>query len=256
MKIKSSLLIVALGLVTSVAHATDTSASSASLRASMSSKIEEARVKKFTLELQQRFPAAANAKVNRAFGDFYSVVRGNEVLFINEDLSILINGDVMDLRGNRSLTASLRNTSREKIAVAELNLKDAIRFGNGPDVLYVFSDPDCPFCRQLEAELEKLQNVSVYVFPFPISGLHPTAAATAESIWCAEDRAAAWRRYMTKGEKPADAKCDNPIDRNIAAAGKYQLHGTPAIVFSDGAVVPGKVPAAVITAQIAASKKQ
>jgi thiol:disulfide interchange protein DsbC len=256
MKIKSLLLIAALGFVTSVTQATDVKPSPPSLSSSMSASIEEARIKKFTLELQQKFPMTANAKVTRAFGDFYSVVRGNEVLFINEDLSILINGDVMDLRGNKSLTASLRNTSRDKINVADLNLKDAIKFGNGQNVLYVFSDPDCPFCRQLETELDKLQDVSVYVFPFPISGLHPTAAATAESIWCAKDRAEAWRNYMTKGEKPIEAKCANPIERNIAAAGKYQLYGTPAIIFSDGAVVPGKVPASVITAQIAASKKQ
>lgn len=255
---KKFLLTVGLSasLVTSHVDAADKAVHATSLSAAMSGNIEEARLKKFKTDLQQKFPMTADAVVKKSFGDFYSVVRGNEVLFVKEDLSILINGDVMDLRANQSLTAALRSAARPKIQVGELNLKDAIKIGNGKDVLYVFSDPDCPYCRQLETEFDKLKDVTVYVFPFPIAGLHPNATSIAESIWCSPDQAAAWHGYLTQGKSPVAAKCANPLERNIAAAGKYQLFGTPALVFSDGFVLPGAVPASVITAQIAASKKQ
>jgi thiol:disulfide interchange protein DsbC len=250
-----SVLALSVFFVAGHAGAADKGAVDSSLSAAMSGGIEKARLEKFKAALQQKFPMTADATIHRAFPDFYSVVRGNEVLFVKEDLSILINGDVMDLRGNQSLTMALRNAVRPKIDVKELNLADAIKFGAGRDVLYVFSDPDCTFCRQLETEIEQVKDVTVYVFPFPIAGLHPNAALVAESIWCAPDKATSWRDYLTKGQVPGPATCANPIERNIAAASKYKLLGTPAIVFSDGFVIPGKVPASVITAQIAASKK-
>lgn len=225
------------------------------LEAAIAGGLEQTRLDAFKTRLAQKFPMTADAVVKKAFGDFYSVVRGNEVLFVKEDLAILINGEVMDLQANRSLTGELRNAARAKINVAELDVRDAIKIGSGADVLYVFSDPDCPYCRQVETELGKLQDVTVYVFPFPISGLHPNAAALAESIWCSGDRASAWRAYLIEGKQPAAATCANPIDKNIAAAKRFQLFGTPALVFSDGFVIPGAVPASVITAQIAASKK-
>lgn len=208
----------------------------------------------FVDDLHARFPMTSDAKVSKAFGNFYSVVRGNEVLFINEDLTILINGDVQDLKTNRSLTTTLRDAARPKIKVADLDLKDAIRIGTGSQRIYVFSDPDCPYCKRLEGELGKLVDVEVYVFPFPITALHPDAALVAQDIWCSADRASAWQSYLLKGVKPAKGTCSNPLDRNIALSKKYQIFGTPAIIFEDGKVIPGAVPASTIMAQLATYK--
>ena len=67
----------------------------------------------FAQDLTAKFPNAAGAKVEKAFADFYSVVKGNEVVFVREDLSILINGDVIDLaNGGKSLTAQLRDANK------------------------------------------------------------------------------------------------------------------------------------------------
>jgi len=234
----------------------------------------------FLNDLHKRFPQTQGAKVEKAFGNFYSVVQGGEILFVNEDLSILINGEVIDLVKNRSITQDLRESGRPKVPVSELNLKDAIKFGNGPDKIYVFSDPDCPYCRQLEREFDKLQGVTIYIFPFPLVSLHPNAANVSESIWCSSDRAAAWHNYVgrtaetgatTAGGKPVPqmfrnkkdaiselkpAHCDNPILRNLAVGEKYQLLGTPAIVLSSGRVIPGYVPAARLQAEIEKAKHE
>lgn len=210
----------------------------------------------FLHDLHAKFPETKEAVVKKSFGNFYSVVRGSEVIYINEDLTILINGDVVDLKGNRSLTNALREANRPKFDPAELREADAIRMGSGSRRLFVFSDPDCAFCRQLQGELGKLTNVTVYILPFPLTGLHPNAAAIAENIWCAEDRTAAWNGYLLRGVKPAEKSCSNPLERNAALAAKYRVLGTPAIVFEDGSVVPGAVPASTIEARLAALTKK
>jgi len=210
----------------------------------------------FLQDLHAKYPQTKDAVVKKSFGNFYSVVRGNEVLYINEDLSILINGDVVDLQANRSLTSALREANRPKFDPSELHESDAIKMGTGTRKIFVFSDPDCPFCRQLQAELGKLQNVAVFVLPLPLTGLHPNAATVAENIWCASDRATAWNGYLLRGVKPDAKACSNPLVRNAALAAKYRVLGTPAIVFEDGSVVPGAVPASAIEARLAALAKK
>lgn len=212
----------------------------------------------FLQDLHAKFPQTRDAVVKKSFGNFYAIVRGNEVIYINDDLSILINGDVVDLKENRSLTGALREANRPRVDPADLRAAetDAIRMGTGKRKVFVFSDPDCPYCRQLQGELGKLQDVSVFVLPLPLASLHPNAATIAENIWCAADRAAAWNAYLLRGQKPVDRKCSNPLDRNAALATKYRVLGTPAIVFEDGSVVPGAVPASMIEARLAALAKK
>lgn len=209
----------------------------------------------FAKDLVERFPNVAGGKIERAFPGFWSVTKGSEVVFIRDDLSILINGEVVDLVANKSLTAQLRAANKPKLDISELKLEDAIKFGSGSRRLFVFTDPDCPYCRQLETELDKLTDVQVFVFPFPLTGLHPNARVVSESIWCQIDRATAWKSYLQKDKNPTFATCDNPISRNLALGAKYQIQGTPALIFEDGSVIPGLMPAARIEAQLAASKK-
>jgi thiol:disulfide interchange protein DsbC len=210
----------------------------------------------FLQDLYVKYPAAKDAVVKKAFGNFYSVIRGNEVVFINEDLTILINGDVVDLKANRSLTTTLRDANRPKFSLSDLRETDAIKLGKGSRRIFVFSDPDCPYCRQLQTELGKLTDVAVHVYPFPLTTLHPAAAAIAEGIWCSTNPAAAWNDYLLKGIKPVEKTCANPMERNAALAAKYRVFGTPAIVFEDGSVLPGAVPAATIEARLAALVKK
>lgn len=209
----------------------------------------------FPARLLKKFPTTAGAKVKPAFAGFYSVVKGSEVLFISDDLSILINGEVVDLGANKSLTGELKQANRPKVDLSLLNPADAIAFGSGTRTLYVFSDPDCPHCRALEVDLKQLRDTRVYVFPFPLTGLHPRAAEVAESIWCSApaERQAAWQAYLLLGTEPAPRRCDNPLARNLAIGQSMQINGTPALIFSDGTLIPGRVPLATIESQLQAA---
>jgi thiol:disulfide interchange protein DsbC len=108
----------------------------------------------------------------------------------------------------------------------------------------------------LEKELAKLQGVTIYIFPYPLAGLHPNAVSMAEKIWCSDNKALAWDNYLQSGVKPADAHCATPIERNLAFGAKNKIFGTPSIIFSDGKMVPGLMPAAAIQTQIANSKSK
>jgi len=196
----------------------------------------------FSAVLTAKYPGAVGSKIAPAFPGFWSVIKNGEVLYFNDELSIMISGDVVDLKANQSISAKLRSENEPKIDTAQLNLKDAIKLGSGSRVLYVFSDPDCPYCRQLEPVLRQLQDATVYIFPMPLVQLHPNAKIVAESIWCQINREHAWKSYMDMGIAPKASKCANPIDRNLALAQSLNIQGTPAIIFADGSIIPGAVP--------------
>lgn len=197
----------------------------------------------FASDLAQKFPAVAGAKIEPAFPGFYSVVKGEEILFVREDLSVLITGDVIDLKTNRSMTAQLRAANPRKVRVSDLRLEDSIPFGKGTRTLYVLADPDCGYCKQLQRELAKLENVKVHLFPFPLTALHPNAGSVSESIWCQADRAGAWTNYVLNGKQPPSKTCANPLGRNMKFAESYAIRGTPTLIFADGSVIQGALTA-------------
>ena len=61
-----------------------------------------------------------------------------------------------------------------KIDVKSLPLNQAIKYvkGKGERTLYIFSDPDCPYCQRLEQNMVGVDNVTVYVFLYPLTSLH------------------------------------------------------------------------------------
>lgn len=144
-------------------------------------------------------------------------------------------------------------TSATTISFEQLPLSDAIKTvrGAGQRRVAVFSDPNCPYCKQLEAELASLDNITIYTFLLPFLGeMKPIA------VWCAMDRAAAWRRLMLDGNDSllnASTACDHPIDRNLALARQFGIHGTPTLIWADGTRSEGFVGRTVIESRLAAA---
>lgn len=136
-----------------------------------------------------------------------------------------------------------REDDTSSVPVQALPFVDAIKTvrGNSSRTLVVFSDPACPYCRQLEPELEKLSNVTIYTFVVPLQG-----SALPASIWCAADRQKAWREYMLHGDQSLLAtgtSCAHPLERNLALAQRLKVRGTPTIFYADGRRSDGYVDA-------------
>ncbi|GLW61538.1 protein disulfide-isomerase [Hydrogenophilus thermoluteolus] len=208
--------------------------------------------------LKERYPSTQINEVRESvIAGLYEVVMGRNIAYTDETGRYVLFGHIFDMQAQKDLTAE-RLEEINKIDVASLPLEDAIKIvkGDGSRKLYVFSDPDCPFCQRLEREtLPKIDNVTIYTFLFPLEGLHPDAKRKAEAIWCAKDRAKAWEAFMREGKMPEEAKCDNPIERNIQLGERLGFNGTPTILLEDGKVIPGFLPAEQLEQRMSGEKR-
>ncbi len=157
------------------------------------------------------------------------------------------------VNGARGSAPESVRTAAAPVAFDRLPLSDAIKTvrGNGQRKVAVFSDPNCPYCKQLEPELAALDNVTLYTFLVPFQG-----EAKPIAIWCAGDRAEAWQRLMLHGDDRAlktDAACDHPIARNLELAHQLGVQGTPTLIWADGSRTDGFVRRAVLEARLAKS---
>jgi len=122
----------------------------------------------------------------------------------------------------------------------ELALKE-VR-GDGRRRMIVFEDPYCPYCKELEMTLGRLDNVTVYVFLYPI--LTDDSVVKAKSIWCSTDRLSAWHDWMRDRRAPrAAGTCAAPIAEVLAFGKRLRVSGTPTIFFADGRRVSGAISA-------------
>ena len=193
--------------------------------------------------LETKMPGVRVRTVTKApYADLYEVVaNGFNVFYTDEKGEVAFVGKVVDLRTRADLTER-RVEQLMTIDFSRLPLDKAIRRvkGNGSRRLALFSDPDCPYCRELEKELESVTDVTTYTFLLPLTSIHPDAMRKAQLIWCAADRAKAYDELMLKAKEPAgDGKCETPIDDIVALARELWIEGTPGMVFGSGKLVPG-----------------
>ncbi|KQQ44675.1 hypothetical protein ASF61_21340 [Duganella sp. Leaf126] len=220
--------------------------------------------------LAQRYPSTTFGAIARTpVPGLWEVWMGSNVAYMTDEGRHFIFGHLYDMQTQTDLTAASKNATlrqdqpdRPRLAFQELPLADAIKTvrGSGARQLAVFSDPHCPYCRQLEQELAKLDNVTIYTFLFPLASLHPQATAVAQAIWCQADRAVAWRDFNQTGKPPKSAKpakslssiaCSTPIARNVALAERSGISGTPYILFANGGSAAGAMSAAELEARLA-----
>lgn len=216
----------------------------ATLMLATSAQANEAVIRK---NLSSQFPGAQiSSVVKTPYSGLFEVYLDGQLVYVDAKANHVFIGDVIDLKNRRNLTQERLN-KLQAVDWKALPLGNALKTvkGNGARKLVVFSDVDCPYCRKFEAELTKVDNITVYTFLYPIEGLHPKALQTSKQIWCAPDRNKAWNDYITSGAVPNnDGKCNNPVDETVALGAKLKVSGTPTLIFADGQRVPGMVPAA------------
>jgi thiol:disulfide interchange protein DsbC len=200
--------------------------------------------------MKEKYPATQVSAVNASpIAGLYEVVMGKNIAYTDNAARFVIFGHVFDMQTQQDLTAD-RLAQLTKIEWSQLPLANAIKTikGNGKRQLAVFSDPDCPYCKSLETNLEKLDNVTIYTFLFPLASLHPQSEAKAVAIWCSKNPSAAWHQWMVKAEEPKASDCTNPIKDNVALGQQLGILGTPTLIAPDGSTKPGAAPAEQIEA--------
>lgn len=187
----------------------------------------------------------------------YEVRIGTDLFYADAEGNFIINGEMMDTKARRNLTQE-RMDKLLAIDFSELPVKDAfiIVRGNGKRKLAVFEDPNCGFCKRFERDLQKIDNVTVYMFLYPILG--PDSIEKSRAVWCARDRGRAWQDWMVRSAPlgPALQPCDaSVLARNTEFGRKHKITGTPTLIFADGSRVPGAIGAAEIEQRLANGSK-
>lgn len=209
---------------------------------------------KLKAALQTRLADATIKSVEKSpIAGLYEVNLGSQIIYSDATGDYLILGDLIDAKNHKNLTeARLSETNR--INFASLPFANAVKVvkGNGSRQIAVFSDPNCPYCKQLENTLKSVDNVTVYTFLYPV--LSPDSEVKSKSIWCSTDRAKAWESWMQNRTAPTAAgTCDTAaIDKNLKLGHEMNVTGTPTVFLADGRRLPGAVPADELNKQISA----
>ena len=187
-------------------------------------------------------------------GLFEIRVNGTEIYYTDAEGNFLIQGSLIDTKQHRNLTEE-RVDKLMAVNFDALPLKDAFTIvrGNGKRKLAVFEDPNCGYCKKFERELQKVDNVTIHMFLYPILGAE--SVEKSKNIWCTKDKAKTWQDWMVRDQLPATGSCDvAAITRNVELGRKYKITGTPTLIFMDGSRVPGAIGAAEVEKHLSAAK--
>jgi thiol:disulfide interchange protein DsbC len=145
-------------------------------------------------------------------------------------------GRIYEARTDRNLTEErTRKLNAVKFESLPLDLAVKVQRGNGKRVLAMFSDPYCPACRQFERALAQVDDITIYVFMYPV--IRPENADHSRAVWCSPDRARAWLE-LAAAPRPkvpeAAPRCANPVDKVLEAGRKLGVNSTPTLFLVNG----------------------
>jgi thiol:disulfide interchange protein DsbC len=181
---------------------------------------------------------------NTALDDIYEITFGTRIVYITGDGRYLLQGKLVDLETRTEITED---------RLSELKMAVLSQVGDDSMVVYapedpkhtvtVFTDIDCGFCRRMHADMEQYhkQGIAIRYLFYPRAGVGSDSYTKAVSVWCADDRHAAMDTAKA-GESVPVKTCENPVASHYELGQQMSISGTPALVLSDGEIVPGYVP--------------
>ena len=169
---------------------------------------------------------------------------GMRVLYTDAEAGYIFVGKLYETRTDRDLTEErLRKLNAIRFESLPLDQAVKIQRGNGKRVMAMFSDPYCPACKQFEQALQKVDDITIYVFMYPV--IRPELTDQSRAVWCSPDRSKAWLDLALGGKRPgAGPKCDTPIEKNLELGRMLGINSTPTTILVNGERVAGGMQAA------------
>ena len=170
-----------------------------------------------------------------------TVLTDSGVLYVTDDGKHIIQGPMYDVSGaqpvnvtNQLLLGKLNALSNEMIVY---------KAPKEQHVITVFTDITCGYCHKLHEQMSDYNalGITVRYLAFPRQGLDSDAEKEMKAIWCAKDKNKAFDDVMA-GKSVAPASCDVDIADHYALGVQLGVSGTPAVVLSNGTLVPGYQP--------------
>jgi len=207
--------------------------------------------------LKSRFPSMRVDGVQAApmpglFEVRFQTPDGPQILYTDPQAGFFIDGNLIEAKTGRNLTEErLQKLSAVEFSALPLDLALKVQRGGGKRVLAMFTDPYCPYCRRLEQSLLQIDDVTVYVFMYPV--IRPQNADHSRAVWCSPDRVKAWLE-LAAAETPkvpaASPNCANPVDKVLELGRSLRVTGTPTLFFANGERAGGGMPLAQLRAKL------
>ncbi|MFZ2540867.1 MAG: DsbC family protein [Gallionella sp.] len=200
--------------------------------------------KEIRQSLQSKFPEIGKLEhiVITPYSGLYEIVVDGQLLYTDAKGLYLFDGNVVEAKTRRNMS-----DERRRILFAidfdQLPLELAVKkvVGNGKRRMAQFTDPNCGYCKRLEKELSKVNDVTIYSFLYPI---FPGSEEIVRNVLCSKNPVKAWDDWMLSGIAPRNVTCDTPqTDKVKALAQKFRVGGTPNLIFASGIQLPGFIPA-------------
>lgn len=189
----------------------------------------------------------------------YEVVAGSDVIYMTADGKYMFQGVLVDFEARKNLTEARRVGIRADL-LKQIKDEDTIIYapmGTPKHTITVFTDPSCPYCRKLHAEVPELvkNGVKVRYVLYPRAGLDSAVGRSSVGIMCAKDRKAEMDKSLA-GQTASLPMCEtHPLAKQLELGGALGLEGTPYIITDEGVVISGYRPAADILKVLNETKK-
>ncbi len=206
--------------------------------------------------IEGRLKSKVESVTKTGYLGLYEVYVDGHIIYTDEKVTTLIDGVLLDAKTGQNITED-RLRKLTAIKFTDLPLDRAIKQvrGDGKRVLATFEDPNCGYCKRLARDLQKLDNVTIYTFLYPI--LSEDSVKKSRQIWCSSDRSKVWTDWMVENRPPAGKDdCDtSAVTKNQEFGKKLNISGTPTLFFADGERIPGAVPLARIEQKLSAQPR-
>jgi len=190
-------------------------------------------------------------------GIFQVVTKSGEIFYVDKSAEHVFTGDLLKVEGAGNfvnLSEAVRSEQRVKL-IKEVDVASTVTFsakGDKKGEIFVFTDPDCGYCRKLHMEVPKLteMGIDVHYLAWPRAGVESGTGKTMSNIWCAEDQLGAMDLAKQGQKVPEQEACDAPIKSHLDLGLKLGVRGTPAVFLSDGRQIGGYKAAKAIAADL------
>jgi len=147
----------------------------------------------------------------------------------------------------------LKNTTKDEINLKRKNILDlaltnsdfiSFKSNNEKHKVTIFTDVDCGYCRKFHNEINDFNNLGITInyVAFPRSGLASDSYNKIVTAWCSTDA----KDTLTKMKQGIDVQLsmcqDHPVEKHFLLGQKIGITGTPAIIKSNGELLPGYLP--------------
>jgi thiol:disulfide interchange protein DsbC len=166
------------------------------------------------------------------------------LMYTDSKGQFIFEGNIIDVKTRRELSKE-RRRHLFKIDFDKLPLNLAVKKvkGNGKRRMALFTDPNCSFCKKLEGELNKVTNVTIYLFLYPT---FPGSPEIVRNVLCSKDPYKTWEDLMLGDIVPKRLTCNTNTEQVMALGEKLRINGTPNMIFASGMQTPGYAQAAAL----------